>query len=191
MKNFNNKGFALVETLVVTTFVMIIFSIIYTNFYPLLGEYERRGTYDDLDGKYAAYWFKRIIQKDSIDMYYERIDQVIDNEFIYSFSCDELKLEENKNMCNLLINRFNVAIDNSGKSQLFLTNYSLEDLKGRINGGDNPDSMSDGLIEYVKYLPEYSNASSLNGAQYRLLIEFHRKKDGNDYYAYSTIEVKK
>ena len=57
----NNKGFVLVETLVVTVFVAAVFSVIYINFYPLIGEYERRDFYDDLDSKYGAYWVKSII----------------------------------------------------------------------------------------------------------------------------------
>ena len=51
----NNKGFVLVETLVVTVFVMAVFSVIYISFYPLAGEYERRESYDDVDSKYGAY----------------------------------------------------------------------------------------------------------------------------------------
>ena len=58
----NNNGFVLVETLVVTVFVMAIFSVIYVNFYPLAGEYERREFYDDVDSKYETYWIKRFIQ---------------------------------------------------------------------------------------------------------------------------------
>ena len=38
MKKINNKGFVLAETLVVTVFLMILFTMIYSNFYPLIGE---------------------------------------------------------------------------------------------------------------------------------------------------------
>ena len=65
----NNKGFVLVETLVVTVFVMAVFSVIYVNFYPLAGEYERREFYDDVDSKYETYWIKRFIQSSSYDFY--------------------------------------------------------------------------------------------------------------------------
>ena len=65
----NNKGFVLVETLIVTVFVMAVFSVIYINFYPLAGEYERREFYDDVDSKYSAYWVKRFIQGSTYDFY--------------------------------------------------------------------------------------------------------------------------
>ena len=55
MKKNSNKGFVLAETLVTTVFLMVIFTMIYTNFYPLIGEYEKRENYDTADGKYAAF----------------------------------------------------------------------------------------------------------------------------------------
>ena len=62
MKKINNKGFVLAETLVVTVFLMILFTMIYSNFYPLIGEYEKRENYDDVDGKYVAYWMKKLVE---------------------------------------------------------------------------------------------------------------------------------
>ena len=62
MIKLNNKGFALAEALVTAVFVMVIFSIIYTNYTPIMADYERRETYDDIDGKYAAYWMKKMIE---------------------------------------------------------------------------------------------------------------------------------
>ena len=62
MKKINNKGFVLAETLVVTVFLMILFTMIYSNFYPLIGEYEKRENYDDVDGKYVSYWMKKLVE---------------------------------------------------------------------------------------------------------------------------------
>lgn len=58
----NKKGFVLAETLVVTVFVMLIFTIIYANFYPILGKYQEREYFDDIDSKYDTYWLKRFFQ---------------------------------------------------------------------------------------------------------------------------------
>ena len=65
MFKLNEKGFMMVETLIAAVFAMTIFTLIYVNFYPLIGEYEKREVYDDIDGKYSAYWIKRIIQSNS------------------------------------------------------------------------------------------------------------------------------
>lgn len=44
MKKINSSGFVLAETLVVTVFLMVIFSMIYASFLPLIGEYEKEKT---------------------------------------------------------------------------------------------------------------------------------------------------
>ena len=61
MKAKNNKGFVLVETLVVSVAIAAIFSVIYTNIVPVLGEYEKTENYDDLDTKYVAHWMRMLI----------------------------------------------------------------------------------------------------------------------------------
>ena len=46
IKKINNKGFVLAETLIVTVIILTLFTMIYINFYPLIGEYEKREVYD-------------------------------------------------------------------------------------------------------------------------------------------------
>ena len=48
---------------------------------------------------------------------------------------------------------------------------------------------SSGFQDYVSYLPTYSKTSSINGACYRVLIEYHHTRDDNDYWTYSTMEI--
>ena len=45
-----------------------VFALIYTNFMPLVGEYEKRENYDSVDGKYSAYWLKRMIEDESYNI---------------------------------------------------------------------------------------------------------------------------
>ena len=68
MKIVNKKGFVLVETLVVTTFIMVIISVVYTNYFPLIAEYNIRESYDDVDGKFSAYWIKEFIVSDYFNL---------------------------------------------------------------------------------------------------------------------------
>ena len=63
MFKINKKGFALVETLIVAVFVATIFTIMYANFFPMFGEYERRETYDDVDSIYTTYLIKKMLNK--------------------------------------------------------------------------------------------------------------------------------
>ena len=51
----NKRGFVLAETLVVTIFVLIIFTVLYNGAVPLLGKYQELSYYDDLDVTYDLY----------------------------------------------------------------------------------------------------------------------------------------
>ena len=83
-------------------------------------------------------------------------------------------------------------------SNIYVTKYNLSDFKQKlIYGCDEPGTSGDislgdfsgGMHRYVSYLPEY-NVDSLNGAKYRVIVEFERADgDGVKYMAYSTFEV--
>ena len=57
----NNKGFVLMETLVVTLFTLFTFSLLYNNAVPLLGKYQELEYFNDLDTTYDLYHIKKFI----------------------------------------------------------------------------------------------------------------------------------
>lgn len=193
MLKINSKGFVLVETLVVAVFVSAIFSVIYSNFYPIMGEYEKREAYDDIDSKYATFWFKRIIQSDSVN--FTNIQNDITNNSYHEFNCSNDIVDSDVTaikICNSLVTRL-------GVSHMYITNYKLgnrvdpndkNNFKGLVDANSS-NVFSSGLQDYVAYLPTYSKVPSLNGACYRLVVEFHNTRDENDYWTYSTIEILK
>lgn len=214
MKKLGNKGFVLAETLVVATFVAVIFAVIYNNFYPLMGEYEKRETYDDVDSKYAVYWIKRIIEHDSTDK--SNWDAAFRSaQAYYNFTCNDIyNNDEMYNMCINLVEKLQVATHEyqppASSTQylpnIYITRYSLTSMtddSGQYYPGFKNSSkyygtdLSGRMLEYVEYLPEYNKALSLNDANYRVIVEFKKAKDAVDgeedvsYYAYSTIEVVK
>lgn len=205
MLKINSKGFVLVETLVVAVFVAAIFSVIYANFYPIMGEYEKREAYDDIDSKYATFWFKRIIQSDSVDFTKKNIQNDITNNSFHEFNCSNDIVASDVTaikICNSLVTRF-------GVEKMYITDYKLgnrvepnnkNNFKGKVEA-NNSNVFSSGLQDYVAYLPTYSKVPSLNGACYRLVVEFKHKIDEsiddndttnkNNYWTYSTIEILK
>lgn len=198
MLKLNNKGFVLVETLVTAVFVMAIFSIIYSNFYPIMAEYEKRENYDDVDSKYAAFWIKRIIQSDSVNFTSTMTDS-INNQKYYQFSCDDVTASDytTVNFCKNLVDSFEIAKDDTGKPKIYLTNYSIgnrsdmsdkNNFKGIVENNTS-NKFTSSFQDYIMYLPTYSKVSSLNGACYRVIVEFHHTKNENDFWTYSTIEV--
>lgn len=54
----NNKGFMMVELLVVAVVVLLIFTVMIVNFVPTKGEYERRLEYNDIDILYTNYYMR-------------------------------------------------------------------------------------------------------------------------------------
>lgn len=186
----NNKGFVLVETLIVSTFVMTIFSILYNNFYPLMGEYEKREVYDDIDGKYATYWIKQIIEDPSVKFTQAQIN-ALDPEHgtgYFNFNCDMVTDNVKKTMCNRIVSATQVKTSTDGTPNIYISRYNLEKFKSYVDEAGT--GFSGGMHKYLVYLPDYK-VESLNGAQYRVIVEFHRTKDENDYLAYSTFEVMK
>lgn len=64
MRRKSEKGFMLLETLVVTVFIATLFAFIYQNTIPLFGEYKQRMKYDDIDSVYAADLFRQMLLAD-------------------------------------------------------------------------------------------------------------------------------
>lgn len=194
----NNRGFVLVETLVVTVFVAAVFSVIYINFYPLVGEYERRDFYDDLDSKYGAYWMKVFAQRSNFD--FGPVTSLIENvsKGYYSASADDFcgllpDGSSDRSFCFTMTERLHVK-------QVIITRYRL-DGKDTITGSGtvpfkekvmNDTSINENFQSYIEFLPDYI-VPSLNAARYRILVEFERSADSDTesevYYTYANMEV--
>lgn len=188
-KKLNSGGFILVETLVVSVFVMSIFSILYNNFYPLIGEYEKREVYDEIDAKYATYWIKRMIQDPNVEFTTDNID-ALNNAGYFKFNCDyfepDVSDDEKEKMCKRVVKASQVRIT-GGAPHIYVTTYNLENFKSKIQ---DVNDMSGGMHRYVQNLPDYK-AESSNGAQYRVIVEFYHDKEEEKYLSYATFEVKK
>ena len=207
----NNGGFVLVETLIVSVFILSIFAILYNNFYPLIGEYEKREVYDDIDAKYATYWIKRVIQHDSVSFSSLQLDKLngsISSDGYFLFNCSMVGVGSMQEMCKEVVKQSQVMIDDNGTSDsmddfphIYITKYNLGDRKDEfgntiygfktlIDKSQNSGKFTGGMHKYLVFLPDYK-WDSLNNAKYRVIVEFYRKRDDNNYVAYSTFEVKK
>ena len=128
-KKLNNKGFVLAETLVVTIFLMTIFTMIYTYFYPLIGEYEKRETYDDVDSTYSIFWIKRLIEDSSYSI---TSNQGKKNDFqkygYFRFECGDVTNDDYKReTCRNLVKALQVdGCDGNGNNcSIFITKYRI------------------------------------------------------------------
>ncbi len=119
MKRIKQGGFVLVETLIVTVFVMSIFVFVYRNSVPMIGQYERMQKFDDIDSVYAADMMKKMIEN-YID--FTVIDQKLQNAtYIDISNCNDTTYYRDSSYCTKLKN--NLHIDDT--DLVILTKYNL------------------------------------------------------------------
>lgn len=129
LKKLNSKGFVLAETLVVTVFLMLIFTMIYSYFYPLIGEYEKRENYDDVDSVYSIYWLKRMIEDPSYSITTNQDKKYnFQNNAFFRVECSDIQNDEEKRQtCINLVNA--LQVDNCNGSgdncNIFVTKYRI------------------------------------------------------------------
>lgn len=142
-KNFN-RGFVLAETLIVTVFLLAIFSMIYSNYYPLIGEFEKREVYDDVESKYGIFWIKRIVEDpayniiipDPTNPRFQAKTDKIRNFHTYGyfrFECSDIIEKQKRGTCISLVNA--LEISNCDRTtgdgcDIFITRYKIGPSEG-------------------------------------------------------------
>lgn len=184
MNKINSKGFALVETLIVSMFVMGIFSLMYTNFFPMIGEYEKREKYDDIDSVYSTYLIKRMLEDPNTkSSYYSTAKNVVNIEGFYKLDnhCNDLfSMADKRTYCTNLLNK--LGVDN-----LYLSKYNLTNMKNRKS------ILNEYMIDYLDSLPNYTKDN--NGYTYRIVVQYkhviNNESDEEEYneYSFSTMGV--
>ena len=135
MKKMNNKGFVLAETLVVTVFLMAIFALIYSSYMPLVGEYEKREVYDDVDGKYTAYWIKQMIESQTYSITGSEDRNYNFEHYGYvRFECKDLSDNDSRIVCKDIVNslQINGCTASGNNCDIFITRF-------RIGNADSPE----------------------------------------------------
>lgn len=210
MKKFDNKGFALVETLIVSVFVVSLFLIVFNNFYPLMSEYEKREVYDDIDGVYAAYWIKRLVEDSSLS-----IDELSNykKDDLTPNDCDDFVDSSQKLICQKIVDAYGIQSDYSGQdiihktinqNGIYIVDYNISRFKQMVNGvvpsnnkGDYSSHVEKFWGSYLNTLPDYSNPkNNTYDANFRVIISmkrYYRDIDGKEhaYRAYANMEGKK
>lgn len=133
----NKKGFVLIETLVVTLFVLFIFTILYNSAVPLLAKYNELGYYDDLDTTYDLYHLRNLILKDS------------------NYNSIKTKKYQKLQCSNLISNQicsnlFNILELDTNDEIVFLNMSYLNDLKNDAN-------ISYDIKNYLSYVDTTGN----------------------------------
>lgn len=144
MKKLNNKAFVLVETLVVSVFVLLIFVLIFRNGVPMLEEYVKVANYDDIDSLYTANLIRNTIRKDinSSDI----LDEMKKAQHLVDLT-DCTKLVD-INLCRTIKLRTNITEDD----KIILTKSNPNVMKEYINNVKNKNKTNpSSLTNLEKY----------------------------------------
>lgn len=194
--NKNKKGFAMAELLAVSIVLLFIFSILFSNYLPLLAEYETRLSYNDVTAQYAAHYIRK--------MYMEALkDEGIRDQFsgvtdgtdayktVYKYDPNK-NTYENTNIYGHIINDTNDAkkteleniIKEYGIEEIIITKYKLKGNKDAtettkyVKDEDGYKKDAGYLYNYINYLPNYEksiytgNIEKEEGEQlYRLILK--------------------
>lgn len=173
----NKKGFVLAETLVVTVFVMTIFTIIYANFYPIYGKYQEREYFDDIDSTYNVYWLKRFFEDPHVvnGLSWYIIKKHIETLGAYEFTCNKATtagcpLIRDTQARNLVVG-YSIA---TNPEHIYITKYNLTATKhtnGEALSDGKKQFKSDDKNDHTTYLYNYSNkttADNYNAANHAI-----------------------
>lgn len=141
----NNKGFVLIELLIVAVFTASLFTFLYVNVVPLMGDYEQKEKYDTLDTKYVLYDLRKEIltlDENEEDAVWDTIKKEVKEKGfsrLYEYdgsnikcrsdlfkthtaaTTDEMVLENNQtNNCNFLIRSYSIK-------SLYITRFGMGD----------------------------------------------------------------
>ena len=163
----NEKGYATVELLIVATCVLGIFSFLFSNFFPLMNEYEKKDDYNNLTALYAAHHLRKLYINAL-----ESKDVGLDKKATLNINMGDnnyYKAYENgkNNICGfVLYTDYKTCmdlIDEYDIEQVIITNYKLDNLKSTY-----PKT---GLFyNYIKYLP--SDKKAYDGIElYRIILK--------------------
>lgn len=178
MKRINNKGFLLVETLIVTVFILGIFTFVYSNVIPLFGEYEKTKYYDDIDSVYDAMLIRDMIKKDP-----NVLDIVsLSTEYKDISDCTTINYTE-KTYCQKL--KETLEID-----KIYVVKHDLSSLQNSIKSKTSFATAYDRSIrEYINSLPTYTTSNNENVNNRRIIIKRKVDDNGKNLIKYANIEV--
>lgn len=171
MKKNNNKGFVLLETLVVSSFIITILIYLYVQFVSLKNSYDTSFRYDSIPNLYSLKQVDTFINKAyGYETFKSELAKSENNNYLelYKNKCDLEYFSNNNSYCNKLMENLNIKT-------LLIINNNLASIKTRFKE-HNP--YSNGLYKYLKTIDPVLASKS-----YLLIAEFNDKS-----YAYLRVD---
>ena len=174
IKEINNKGFMLAETLIVSLFVMSTFSMLYVNILPLIAEYEKYKYYNTVEATYKAHWARKLV-----------LDGISQNAFTNASNYGYFDITDCLSYSQNNVSGWCYSYKEINDiTKIYLVPYNLEKFKNHVKSNS---SYTREFKDYISYLPTYSkNTTKVNDGNYfHVIIEFNK----GDKHNYGIMEV--
>ena len=156
----NTKAFAMAELLVVSVIILVLFSVLFSNYLPLVAQYENRINYNDVTAQYASFYVRKIYRDAMDDINVKnQIDEKIKNGYyiVYS-STDSIKdysFISNYRFLEDIISEYNI-------DEIVITTDNLSGIKEKYE-------RSKPLYNYINYLPKAGSNDDIE--RYRIILK--------------------
>ena len=178
----NNKGFILVETLLVSVFVLTTLIFLFVQFRSIRQSYERSFKYDTVTGMYAASNFSTYIKENSYGTLVDTLNSECEGQsgctkkYYLNLSACPAQLLDEPTYCSRLKETLNVDhIYFTAEDLTFLIHYLDSD--AYLNASKNNQDINRETKNFIKTIQYDKDVN-----RYRLILEF---KDGT----YASIKV--
>lgn len=195
MKKNQNKGFILLETLIVSVFMLSIFTFLYINIVPMNQRYSKTKHYDNLTSVYVADEIRYLIASDPN---FDALVGGMDNLVVVHKDITNCNYYANTEICHALQTAFgitDVEITDGPTLQgkIYISRYELTQLKNKINTTTESERIfkgpnDAGIRDYINSLPRYTDSSISDG--YRIFIIRNVQEDGEWVQKYASIEMR-
>lgn len=161
LKN-SKKGFVLVETLIVTLFVVTLFLLVYRVTVPSIGEYEQLDYYDDIDSIYYANLWKKVLLRygDMPKIDADLITAKANNKYYLDITSCTSGYYLNEDYCNTMHKMlFRKGLNSKEENfTILLTDYNIADFRNEVK--DDPYFDSGNLTNFANYIDTVGNEES-------------------------------
>lgn len=179
MKKRNEKGFLLAESIIVGVFVLSLFTFLFVNIIPLVGEYENEEKYDTISSVYNTNLIRSMIMGDANVNDILKLTQASGtvntyNVFTGDSICNRL---DKKNFCKKLLNSTYLDVHS-----IYITWYRTNKIKDDVK--NHPHNFPRAVRDYVGSMDKYTQPAGDTYDKYKRVIVYYN--DGT----FANLEIK-
>lgn len=181
MKKINEKGFVLAEAIIVSVFILSLFTFLFMNIIPLIGKYEAVKQYDTIDSAYNTNLIRMImLENANVESFFPSASEDYIKYTPDSF-CNNMNNTggdvHSTDFCKKLLSKTYLNV-----KTIYVTRFRLSVLKNTVKSSSDFNRLE---REYILSLDDYNQPTNAAFNSYhRIIVEYN---DGS----FANLEIKK